>query len=154
MRTNNYCIATITCFFAAVACASEAKFTKRGPLDKHASHVQRVLDTLDLGDAQKEKLLWIVGQGHAAWRAWFEKNHEKVDAHTNAVRDAKASGDKERLKKAKREKKVFMHTAPSLLRYPETVREALTDEQRRLFDERLMQVKRDLHRPAKKPAKP
>ncbi len=153
MRTGKYAIAAIMCFFGVVACASEAKFTKRGPLDKHASHVQAVLDTLDLDDPQKEKLAKIVCQGHAPWRTWFEKNHEKVDAHTKAVQDAKASGDKERLKRVKQEKKVFMHTAPSLLRYPKTVREALTEEQRRLFDERLMQVKRDLHRPAKKTAK-
>lgn len=129
-------------------------FDSRGPLDKRASHVQGVLDTLDLSDLQKEKLKQIVAQGHAAWRAWYEKYYEKVDAHTKAVQDAKTSGDKERLKKAEREKKVFMHTAPSLLRYPDPVRDALTEEQRRLFDERLMQVKRDLHRPAKKPAKP
>ena len=40
-----------------------------------------------------------------------------------------------------------MHTAPSLLRHPEPVRSVLTQQQRGLFDERLLKLKRDLHRP-------
>jgi len=128
----------------------QSEFTKRGPLDKHAAYVQEVLDTLDLSDQQKAELKKIVAEGHAAWRAWFRKNHEKVDAHANAVREAKDSGDKERIKKAQKEKKVFMHTAPSLLRKPEPVRAALTEQQRKVFDERLLQKQRELHRPHKK----
>jgi hypothetical protein len=38
---------------------------------------------------------------------------------------------------ARKQKKAFMHTAPSLLRHPEPVRAVLTPEQRKLFDERL-----------------
>ena len=138
------------CAAALGAEKKEDEFTKRGPLDKHAGYVQQVLDTLELTDEQKPQLAKIVAEGHAAWRAWFKKNHEKVDAYAEAVRKAKESGDKETLKKVRKKKKAFMHTAPSLLRQPEPVRKALTESERKLFDERLQKLKEDLHRPAKK----
>lgn len=154
-------IAWISCWIAiGLLSAGDAKnekdgFTKRGPLDKHAGLVQQVLDTLNLEPQQKKQQLQrIVAEGHAAWRVWFRKNHEKVDAYNKAIQAAKASGDKKELNKVRKEKKVFMHTAPSLLRKPEPVRAALTEEQRKLFDERLLKLKRDLHRPAKKKKAP
>jgi hypothetical protein len=134
---------------AAASAEDEAEFTKRGPLDNHAALVQQVLDTLELGDEQRADLKKIVAEGHAAWRAWFQQNHEKVDAHQAAVRAAKASGDKKKLAGVKRQKKAFMHTAPSLLRQPEPVRAALDESQRKLFDERLDALKRWLHLPPK-----
>ncbi len=144
------CTILFGCSTVAGAEKKEGEFTKRGPLDKHAALVQGVLDTLDLTKQQKPQLAKIVAEGHAAWRAWYKKNHEKVDAYAEAVRKVKESGDKEELKKVRKEKKAFMHTAPSLLRQPEPVRPVLTEPQRKLFDERLQKLKEDLHRPAKK----
>ena len=87
--------------------------------------------------------------GHAAWRKWFEANHEKVAAHTKAVQDARASGDKARLKEAMKQKKVFMHTAPSIFRQPEPVRNALPESLRETFDKRLKGKVQQVHtRPA------
>ena len=149
-------VACIACWIALGLSSADAvkgeeeAFDKRGPLDKHAGLVQKVLDTLDLPPQQKTPLKKIVAEGHAEWRAWFRKNHEKVDAHNKAVQAAKAAGDKKQLNNVRKEKKVFMHTAPSLLRKPDAVRKALTEEQRKLFDERLLKLKRDLHRPVKK----
>lgn len=124
-----------------------AAFTKRGPLDGHAEYVQQVLDTLDISDDQQVQLARIVADGHAAWREWFRENHEKVAAHAEAVRVAKTLGDPKRLAAVRKEKKVFMHTAPSLLRHPEPVRAVLTPQQLDLFDERLLDLQRDLHHP-------
>ena len=118
------------------------------PEDMHLENF--VSDTLELTDQQKPQLKKIVADGHAAWRAWFKENHEKVDAYVTAIRKAKESGDKEKLKKVRKEKKAFMHTAPSLLRQPEPVRKVLTEDQRKPFDERLQKLKEDLHRPAEK----
>lgn len=138
--------------FAMPALAAEdpTEFSKRGPLDNHASLVQEVLDTLELDDAQQANLKSIVAEGHAAWRSWYRKNHQKVDAHQAAVEAAKTSGDKKRLADVRKEKKVFMHTAFSLLRQPESVRAALPESQRTLFDQRLDERKRLLHVPPKK----
>ena len=72
-------------------------------------------------------------------------------AYLDAVRAANESGDRQRLAAVRKEKKVFMHTAPSLLRQPEAVRSVLSESQRKLFDERLNKLKQELHRPAKKP---
>ena len=124
-----------------------AAFTKRGPLDRHAQYVQQVIDTLELTDDQKTKSSKIVAAGHASWRSWYKLNHLKVDAHNRAIAEAKTAGDPKRLAVLRKEKKVFMHTAPCLLRQPEPVQAVLTPSQRKLFDERLSELKRDLHRP-------
>ena len=141
----------LACAVAVQAQTEQPEFTKRGPLDKHAAHVQQVLDTLDLNPQQQARLEKIVADGHAAWRAWYQKHHEKVDAYQDAIRAANESGDKQRLAAIRKEKKVFMHTAPCLLRQPEAVRIVLSESQRKLFDERLNKLKQDLHQPAKKP---
>lgn len=138
------------CTTATRGDGGDGAFTKRGPLDKHAGYVQQVLDTLDVSPQQKTQLERIVADGHVAWRTWYRKNHEKVDAYQAAIQAAKASGDRQKLKTAMKAKKVFMHTAPSLLRYPEPARAVLSEDQRRLFDERLLELKRKLHRPPKK----
>ncbi len=151
MRRIRLSFAAIT-FFSMTAASlpsDDTPFTKRGPLDGHAEYVRQVLGTLDLEPGQQTRLEKIVDDGHAAWRAWFRENQETVDMHANAVRAAKESGDKEQIKKTQKEKKVFMHTAPSLLRQPEPVRAALSEVQRPVFDERLDELKRGLHKPRK-----
>jgi hypothetical protein len=134
----------------ALAAEDQTEFTKRGPLDKHASLVQEVLDTLELNETQQAHLKKIVAEGHAAWRSWYRKHHQQVDYHQSAVEAAKASGDKKKLADVRKQKKVFMHTAFSLLRQPESVRAALPESQRTLFDQRLDQLKRALHVPPQK----
>lgn len=140
--------------FAAEPVAKKDVKNMRGPLDVHAAWVKEIVDTLDLTDAKREEVKKVIDEGHAAWRKWFEVNHEKVALHTKAVRDARASGNKAKLTEAKKSKKVFMHTAPSIFRHPEPVRNALPDGVRSTFDARLKEQIKKVHtRPAarKKP---
>lgn len=143
----------------AVALASAAGPTvkkdgkeMRGPLDVHAVWVQQIVDTLELADAKRAEVKKVIDEGHAAWRKWFEANHEKVTAHTKAVQGARATGDKAKLKQAQKQKKLFMHTAPSIFRHPEPVRNALPETMRRAFDVRLQEQIKKVH--TRKPARP
>ena len=148
--------AMVSASVAAVASAAGPPAKKdvkemRGPLDVHAVWVQQIVDTLDLTDAKRAEIKKVIDEGHAAWRKWFEANHEKVTAHTKAVQDARASGDKASLNEAKKRKKVFMHTAPSIFRHPEPVRNALPDTLRATFDVRLQEQIKKVH--TRKPAR-
>ncbi len=140
--------------FAAEPVAKKDVKNMRGPLDVHAVWVKEIVDSLDLTDAKREEVKKVIDEGHAAWRKWFEANHEKVTAHTKAVQDARTSGDKAKLTKAQKSKKAFMHTAPSIFRHPEPVRDALPDNVRSTFDVHLKEQIKKVHtRPAarKKP---
>jgi hypothetical protein len=71
------------------------------------------------------------------------------------VQEARASGDKARLKEAMKQKKIFMHTAPSIFRQPQPVRNALPDALRETFDQRLKDKIQQVHkRPATSTKKP
>jgi Spy/CpxP family protein refolding chaperone len=131
--------------FAADPAAKKDIGKMRGPLDGHAVWVRQIVDALELSDAQRTEVNTIIDEGHAAWRKWFEANHEQVAAHTNAVRDAKESGDKALTKEAMKKKKAFMHTAPSIFRHPEPVRRALPESLRATFDARLQEQIKKVH---------
>lgn len=139
------CIAAIV--GAAEPAAKKDVGSMRGPLDRHATWVREITDSLELSEVQRAEVNKIVDEGHAAWREWFEANHEKVAAHQSAVQEAKESDDKAALAEAKKKKKAFMHTAPSIFRHPEPVRDALPESLRGTFDELLKKKIKEVHTP-------
>ena len=144
------CLLAVAFCIAVTASSADAAETKdvkqmRGPLDRHAVWVQEIVNALELPDAKRAEVKEIIDEGHAAWRKWFEANHEKVAAHNDAVRIARDSGDKAKLADAKKKKKVFMHTAPSIFRHPEPVREALPETSRAAFDAALKSKIKEVH---------
>jgi hypothetical protein len=62
--------------------------------------VGRIIDTLELADANRAAVKKVIHEGHADWRKWFEANHQKVAGHTQAIRDGRAAGDKQQLREA------------------------------------------------------
>ena len=72
---------------------------------------------------------------------------------SRAGAEKKEKGDRKELARVRREKKVFMHTAPSLLRQPEPLKDVLSEEQHAAFTARLEELKKELHRPRRPPVK-
>lgn len=127
--------------------ALEKDVKKHGPLDGHPVLTYELLQDMDFPEQTLSACLKVATQSQADWRKWYSENREKVLEFQRRIRELTEKGDRKELARVRKEKKTFMHTAPSLLRKPEPLKEALTEEQYAAFIPRLEKLRVDLHRP-------
>ena len=127
--------------------AIEADVKNHGPLDGHPVKVYRILKQTELPDGTLAHCYRIANESQRDWRIWFEENQATFNAYQQRIQKLKAGGDRSALKKVQADKKRFMHTAPSLLRDPKALKEAMTQEQYESFLLQLEQLKKELHNP-------
>jgi hypothetical protein len=141
-------------FLAAGDGSSLKKDVKNhGPLDGHPVLVSELLQAMDLPEQTLSACLKVATWSQADWRTWYRENREKVDEFQRRIRELSEKGDRRELARVRKEKKAFMHTAPSLLRQPEPLQDVLSEEQYADFIPRLEQLRKDLHRPRRPPVK-
>jgi len=125
----------------------EKDLKNHGPLDGHPVLVYELLQTMSLSQETLSSCREVASQAQEDWREWYRKNREKVLGFANRVRALKEKGDRKELTRARKEKKAFMHTAPSLLRKPEPLKGVLSEEEYARFLPRLEELKKRLHQP-------
>jgi hypothetical protein len=121
-----------------------------GPLDGHPVMVFQLLQGMDLPEETLSACQEVASQAQKQWRAWYDENRDKVRDNADRVRKLKEDGDRKELARVRREKKEFMHTAPSLLRKPEPLKAVLSQKQYADFIPKLDELKRRLHQPKRK----
>lgn len=123
---------------------------KHGPLDGHPVLVYELLQKMDLPEETLSSCREVASKAQADWRAWYSQNHEKVLEFVGRIRTLKEKGDRKELARIRKEKKAFMHTAPSLLRKPEPLKAVLSEKQYADFFLQLDKLRKDLHQPKRK----
>ena len=118
-----------------------------GPLDGHAAKVFSILQQMDLPDDTRGKVRNVAEKSQAAWRAWYTKHRGEVDRFQERIQQLKAEDNRADLKTVLAEKKKFMHTAPSLLRNPEPIKELLSLDEYAVFLTKLDVLRKSLHDP-------
>jgi len=123
---------------------------KHGPLDGHPVLVYELLQKMDLPEETLSLCRDVASKAQKDWRTWYSRNHEKVLEFVDRIRALKEKRDRKELARVRKEKKAFMHTAPSLLRKPEPLKDVLSEKQYADFLPRLEKLKNDLHQPKRK----
>ena len=145
-------MSTVSCCLLVSLTAGDGSSLKKdvknhGPLDGHPVLVFELLQTMDLPEQTLSACLKVATQSQTEWRTWYRENREKVIEFQRLIRALSEKGDRKELSRVRREKKVFMHTAPSLLRQPEPLQDALSEKQYADFIPRLDALKKELHGP-------
>ena len=130
-----------------IAWAIEEDQKHFGPLDGHTAKVVSILQQMDLPDDTRGKVQSIAEKSQAAWRAWYTKHRGEVDRFQERIQQLKAKDNRADLKKVLAEKKKFMHTAPSLLRNPEPIKELFSPDEYAVFLTKLDALRKALHDP-------
>lgn len=120
-----------------------------GPLDGHPVNVLELLEDMNLDPDVIAKCREAARASQGEYRKWYSNNRSKVDEFNNRIRTLKAENNRDELKKLLPQKKKFMHTAPSLLRYPEPLENILNKEDYSVFLKKLDALKTSLHKPGK-----
>ena len=120
---------------------------RHGPLDGHAVKVYGILLEMDLPEDTLADCRGIAKRSQDNWRAWFKTNRAKVEQYQGKIDKLKADNNRATLKTVQAEKKEFMHTAPSLLRGPEPLKETLSEVQYASLLVKLKKLKKELHKP-------
>ena len=121
-----------------------------GPLDGHAVMVLELLEDMNLDRDVMTRYGQVARKSQNDYRKWYRDNKSRVDEFNNRIKKLKAENNKAELKKILPEKKKFMHTAPSLLRYPEPLENILNEKDHAVFMARLNALRVSLHKPRKK----
>jgi len=141
-------VVSVLCFAICIPVfALEENRKEHGPLDGHAVKVMGVLKKMEFSAKTQAELGRIVENAQADYRNWFKKNRDKVAHFDKTIKALKKTDKKEELKKVLAEKKVFMHTAPSILRHPEPIKNVLAEDQYKAFIVKLDALKKALHNP-------
>ena len=141
-----------TVILTHIVWALEEDRKHHGPLDGHAVEVYGILQEMDLPPPTLAECRGVAERSQDAWRDWFKIHRAKVEQYQARIEELKGGDNRADLKTVLAEKKKFMHTAPSLLRGPEALKEVLSGDQYVAFLAKLGELKKELHSP--KPNQP
>lgn len=107
------------------------------------SDFQAALESLNLTDAQKEQIKAFVVEGRAARAKWQKDNGEQLAALRKQMEDARKAGDQAGMKDAGQKLKDLHAQAPQNAQINKNVRSVLTEEQTKLFEAKMKEIRQN-----------
>ena len=128
----------------------QADRRERGPRDEAGPHgphgpgdiARRLFAGMELTDAQKAEIEEIMIAHGDERKAWHEAHQEELQALREQMREAHEAKDKEAIDATRKQVQELMESAPKPDATHDQIRALLTEDQQKIFDERIEKMRR------------
>ena len=103
--------------------------------------MRRLLRDMDLSEKQQDQVREILRDAQQANREWQEKHESELGELRDTMRQAREDRDRDAMRQAGEKWRELREDAPDREETADKIRDVLTDEQRKLFDERAEQMR-------------
>ena len=109
---------------------------------RRGNPLEGILAKLNLSDDQKAKVGDIMKAHKDAMDKYREEHKTEFEAVRAKMKEAREAKDQDKMKEAYAEMRKLMEAGPSLKDLADKIREVLTDEQKKTFDEAVAEMKK------------